>query len=51
MVRPTRSSARCVAGMQGRETTQGSAAGAYGEPCRLYNLDVFEYEIDEPMAL
>jgi alpha 1,3-glucosidase len=37
--------------MQGRETTQGSAAGAYGEPYRLYNLDVFEYEIDEPMAL
>jgi alpha 1,3-glucosidase len=25
--------------------------GAYSEPYRLYNLDVFEYELDEPMAL
>lgn len=24
---------------------------AYSEPFRLYNLDVFEYELDEPMAL
>jgi alpha 1,3-glucosidase len=23
----------------------------YSEPCHLYNLDVFEYELDEPMAL
>lgn len=23
----------------------------YSEPYRLYNLDVFEYELDEPMAL
>lgn len=25
--------------------------GHYKEPYRLYNLDVFEYELDEPMAL
>jgi alpha 1,3-glucosidase len=25
--------------------------GAYGDPYRLYNLDVFEYELDNPMAL
>jgi hypothetical protein len=25
--------------------------GQYKEPYRLYNLDVFEYELDEPMAL
>lgn len=30
--------------------TDGSS-GAYSEPYRLYNLDVFEYELDEPMAL
>lgn len=30
--------------------TRGSGA-AYSEPYRLYNLDVFEYEVDEPMAL
>jgi hypothetical protein len=24
---------------------------AYSDPYRLYNLDVFEYELDEPMAL
>lgn len=28
-----------------------SSHGAYKEPYRLYNLDVFEYELDEPMAL
>lgn len=35
-------------------TTLLSSAGIpphYKEPYRLYNLDVFEYEIDEPMAL
>jgi len=30
--------------------TDGSV-GAYKDPYRLYNLDVFEYELDEPMAL
>lgn len=29
----------------------GSAASHYSEPYRLYNLDVFEYELDVPMAL
>lgn len=28
-----------------------SSQGTYKEPYRLYNLDVFEYELDEPMAL
>lgn len=32
------------------KTTRGANAG-YTEPYRLYNLDVFEYELDEPMAL
>jgi len=32
------------------KTTRGANA-AYSEPYRLYNLDVFEYELDEPMAL
>ncbi len=32
------------------KTTDGSSGG-YSEPFRLYNLDVFEYELDEPMAL
>merc|ERR1719421_1149326 len=35
-------------------TTQASSwgePGIYGEPYRLYTLDVFEYELDEPMAL
>lgn len=32
-----------------KDTTGES--GAYAEPYRLYNLDVFEYELDEPMAL
>jgi len=32
------------------KTTSGSGA-AYTDPYRLYNLDVFEYELDEPMAL
>ena len=31
--------------------TDPNAAGGYSEPYRLYNLDVFEYEMDEPMAL
>ncbi|KAJ2646161.1 glucosidase II [Coemansia sp. RSA 1250] len=31
-------------------TTRGGK-GAYDQPYRLYNLDVFEYEIDNPMAL
>ncbi|CAG8642958.1 19024_t:CDS:10, partial [Racocetra persica] len=32
-----------------KETRGGD--GAYTDPYRLYNLDVFEYEIDNPMAL
>jgi alpha 1,3-glucosidase len=32
------------------KTTRGGG-GSYSEPYRLYNLDVFEYELDEPMAL
>lgn len=32
------------------KTTRGPGA-QYTEPYRLYNLDVFEYEIDSPMAL
>jgi len=32
------------------KTTKGEGAG-YQEPYRLYNFDVFEYELDEPMAL
>jgi alpha 1,3-glucosidase len=32
-------------------TGSSSANPAYSEPFRLYNLDVFEYELDEPMAL
>ena len=35
-------------------TTRTSSAGlapVYSEPYRLYNLDVFEYELDEAMAL
>ncbi|KAG0208495.1 hypothetical protein BGX33_006203 [Mortierella sp. NVP41] len=32
------------------KTTKGAGA-PYSEPYRLYNLDVFEYEVDSPMAL
>ena len=32
-------------------STYGAASGDYNEPFRLYNLDVFEYELNEPMAL
>lgn len=32
------------------KTTTGDNA-AYSDPYRLYNLDVFEYELDNPMAL
>lgn len=32
------------------KSTDGAGEG-YGEPYRLYNLDVFEYEVNEPMAL
>lgn len=32
------------------KNTDGSS-GAYSDPYRLYNLDVFEYELDVPMAL
>ncbi|KAG0381051.1 hypothetical protein BGX24_000029 [Mortierella sp. AD032] len=32
------------------KTTRGADA-QYSEPYRLYNLDVFEYEVDSPMAL
>ncbi|KAJ1720544.1 glucosidase II, partial [Coemansia erecta] len=31
--------------------TRGNAEGAYNQPYRLFNLDVFDYEIDTPMAL
>ncbi|KAJ2161329.1 glucosidase II [Coemansia sp. RSA 552] len=31
--------------------TRGGGKDAYDQPYRLYNLDVFEYEIDNPMAL
>ncbi|KAJ1816361.1 glucosidase II [Coemansia sp. RSA 2598] len=31
--------------------TRGGGKGAYDQPYRLYNLDVFEYELDNPMAL
>jgi len=31
--------------------TDGNTPNSYREPYRLYNLDVFEYELDEPMAL
>ncbi|KAJ2777955.1 glucosidase II [Coemansia javaensis] len=33
------------------KSTRGGAKDAYDQPYRLYNLDVFEYEIDNPMAL
>eukprot|EP00514_Thraustochytrium_sp_LLF1b_P011885 CAMPEP_0184545554 /NCGR_PEP_ID=MMETSP0199_2-20130426/4377_1 /TAXON_ID=1112570 /ORGANISM="Thraustochytrium sp., Strain LLF1b" /LENGTH=948 /DNA_ID=CAMNT_0026939861 /DNA_START=32 /DNA_END=2878 /DNA_ORIENTATION=- len=33
------------------KNTKGGGANAYDEPFRMYNLDVFEYEIDEAMAL
>lgn len=33
------------------KNTDGNGEGAYQEPYRLYNLDVFEYELDVPMAL
>lgn len=33
------------------KNTNGEGMGAYSEPYRLYNLDVFEYELDVPMAL
>lgn len=32
-------------------SVSGSDPAHYSEPYRLYNLDVFEYELDEPMAL
>ena len=32
------------------KTTRGEGA-PYDDPFRLYNLDVFEYDLDEPMAL
>lgn len=31
--------------------TYGSSPGAFDEPYRLYNTDVFQYEYDSPMAL
>lgn len=33
------------------KTTRGQTSESYREPFRLYNLDVFEYELDVPMAL
>ncbi|RUS32487.1 glycosyl hydrolases family 31-domain-containing protein, partial [Jimgerdemannia flammicorona] len=32
-------------------TSHSGGDNAYTEPYRLYNLDVFEYEVDNPMAL
>lgn len=32
-------------------SNRDAGEGEYKEPFRLYNLDVFEYELDEPMAL
>lgn len=31
--------------------TRGSVDARYSDPYRMYNLDVFEYELDNPMAL
>ncbi|KAJ2720051.1 glucosidase II [Coemansia sp. Benny D115] len=31
--------------------TRGGGKDAYDQPYRMYNLDVFEYELDNPMAL
>lgn len=33
------------------KSTRGADAPANSQPYRLYNLDVFEYELNEPMAL
>ena len=33
------------------KNTNGEGEGAYTDPYRLYNLDVFEYDLDVPMAL
>jgi alpha 1,3-glucosidase len=33
------------------KNTRGKSNNGYNEPYRLYNLDVFEYELDSPMAL
>jgi len=33
------------------KTTRNNNGNGYSEPYRLYNLDVFEYEIDSPMAI
>ena len=33
------------------KATDGTEGAAYSAPYRLYNLDVFEYELDNPMAL
>lgn len=33
------------------KATDGSESSTYNVPYRLYNLDVFEYELDNPMAL
>lgn len=33
------------------KNTKGGGNNAYDEPYRLFNLDVFEYELDETMAL
>ena len=34
-----------------RTDADSGGAGGYADPYRLYNLDVFEYELDEPMSL
>jgi Glycosyl hydrolases family 31/Galactose mutarotase-like len=36
---------------QQKRKNDGDTGPHYQEPYRLYNLDVFEYELDEPMAL
>lgn len=33
------------------KSTDGKEEGSFQDPYRLYNLDVFEYEVDNPMAL
>jgi alpha 1,3-glucosidase len=33
------------------DPSEGAPAAHYHDPYRMYNLDVFEYELDEPMAL
>ncbi|KAL6918721.1 hypothetical protein FSST1_002747 [Fusarium sambucinum] len=39
------------AGPMALKETRGGVNGQYSEPYRLYNTDVFEYELDSPMTL